>query len=83
MEFVWNSKKHLSSASLLIHEKLLNENRDGPLPNALVSIDMLFWTEGQQYSAPELRQLLKEAGFTEPRTRPTLGYWSVTWGSKA
>jgi len=68
---------------VLIHEKLLNDRRDGPLANALVSVDMLFWTEGQQYSAPELHQLLQEAGFKGPETRPTVGYWSVTWAAKA
>jgi hypothetical protein len=68
---------------VLVHEKLLSDRRDGPMATALVSIDMVYWTEGQQYSAAELAALLREAGFVEPRTRATVGYWSITWAKKA
>lgn len=69
--------------AVLVHEKLLRDGRDGPVASALVSIDMIYWTEGQQYSAAELGTLLREAGFVEPETRATVGYWSVTWARKA
>jgi hypothetical protein len=67
---------------VLVHEKLLDDDRDGPVSTALVSLDMLFWTKGQQYSAPELHKLLDEAGFVEPRTTPTIDYWSITSAQK-
>ncbi len=67
---------------VLIHEKLLSDARDGPLANSLVSVDMLFWTEGQQYSAAEIHRLLEEAGFSDPCTRATVGYWSISSARK-
>ena len=33
---------------ILIHEKLVDDDGKGPLANALVNLDMLVWTEGQQ-----------------------------------
>ncbi len=67
---------------ILIHEKLVDEEGRGPLANALVHLDMLVWTEGQQYRASELEALLEEAGFAAIETRPTTGYWSVVSGEK-
>jgi hypothetical protein len=67
---------------VLIHEKLLDDDRDGPLATALVSLDMLFWTEGRQYTASELHMLLDEEGFVAPRTMATVDYWSVTWAQR-
>jgi len=68
-----------NGGQVLVHEKLLNDARDGPVATALASLDMLFWTRGQQYSAPELHALLEEAGLGAPRTVPTVDYWSITW----
>ncbi len=60
---------------VVIHEKLVGP--DAPLANALVDLDMLVWTEGQQWTESGLRQALEAAGFSEIRCRPTTGYWSV------
>lgn len=60
---------------LVIHEKLVGQG--GPLANALVDLDMLVWTEGQQWSAEGLQSLLQAAGFEEGHARTTIGYWSV------
>lgn len=65
---------------VLIHEKLVDDDGPGPLANALVHLDMLVWTEGQQYGEGELRELLGEAGFADVRRRATAGYWSVVEG---
>lgn len=62
---------------VLIHEKLVDEDGRGPLANVLVHLDMLVWTEGQQYRASELAAMLDRAGFTAVETRPTAGYWSL------
>jgi acetylserotonin N-methyltransferase len=62
---------------VLIHEKLVADDGSGPLANALVDLDMLVWTEGQQYSRERLGALLAEAGFAAPRLHSGAGYWSV------
>jgi SAM-dependent methyltransferase len=67
---------------LLVHEKLLDAERREPLANALVGIDMLFWTEGQQYSEAQLRSLLEAARFRQVETARTSGYWTVTSAHK-
>ena len=66
-----------SGGVVVVHEKLLDKDRSGPLANALVSLDMLYWTEGKQYTSEELHELLLEVGFVQPLTRATTGYWSV------
>ena len=63
-----------------IHEKLVDDDGRGPLANALVNLDMLVWTEGQQFSEAELRDLLTQAGFTDVDRRATAGYWSLVSG---
>jgi SAM-dependent methyltransferase len=63
---------------ILVHEKLVDDDGRGPLANALVDLDMLVWTEGQQYSPGGLRALLEAAGFRDVETRATSGYWSLT-----
>ena len=70
-----------SGGRVLIHEKIVDEE-GGPLANALVNLDMLVWTKGQQYTAAELEGLLVAAGFEGVRCEPTAGYWSVVWASK-
>ena len=67
---------------VLIHEKLVDEDGGGPLANALVHLDMLVWTEGQQYGEGELRRMLADAGFVDVQRRPTAGYWSVVIGRR-
>jgi SAM-dependent methyltransferase len=62
---------------VLIHEKLVDEDGRGPLANALVHLDMLVWTEGQQFTEQELREMLGEAGFGGIERKPTAGYWSI------
>jgi acetylserotonin N-methyltransferase len=63
---------------VLIHEKLVDDSGREPLANALVDLDMLVWTQGQQYTPSGLRALLESAGFRDVSTRPTSGYWSLT-----
>lgn len=65
---------------VLIHEKLVDDDGNGPLANALVHLDMLVWTEGQQYSERELRALLADAGFVGVSRQATAGAWSLVVG---
>ncbi len=67
--------------AVLIHEKLV-DTAGGPKANALVDLDMLFWTEGQQLTENQLLHLLTEAGFAECQCTPTIGYWSLGVGRK-
>jgi hypothetical protein len=67
---------------VLIHEKLVDEDGSGPLANALVHLDMLVWTEGQQFTEGELRAMLGDAGFTSIERRATAGYWSLVSGRR-
>lgn len=49
---------------LLIGEKLINEERNGPRWAMMQSLNMLICTEGKERSASEYQALLHEAGFT-------------------
>jgi acetylserotonin N-methyltransferase len=66
---------------LFIHEILLNDSQDGPLPAALFSV-MMLGTRGKQLSFAELDDLLREAGFTDTEVRHTYGYYSLVSASK-
>jgi hypothetical protein len=72
-----------SGGEILIHEMLYNDEKTGPFPIAAFSMIMLGWTEGEQYSGRELSDMLKEAGFTDIKKIPTVGYWSILSGRKA
>lgn len=61
---------------LIVCEKLVGAD-GGPLANALVTLDMLFWTEGQQYREDELRTVLEGVGLQDVRRIPLHGYWSA------
>jgi SAM-dependent methyltransferase len=69
-----------SGGRVLVHEKLVSDG--GPLANALVDVDMLVWTQGQQWDAAGLRVLLESAGFRGVEVLPTYGYWSAITASK-
>jgi acetylserotonin O-methyltransferase len=49
---------------LLIGEKIVNEDRNGPRWALMQSLNMLICTEGQERSASEYEALLREAGFS-------------------
>ena len=54
-----------SGGALLIAEKLLNDNKAGPLPALLQSLSMLVCTEGKERTLAEYTALLRGAGFTQ------------------
>ena len=43
---------------------------------------MLFGTRGQRFSAGEVADLLREAGFTDVSLTPTYAYYSLVAASK-
>src|SRR5258706_12607110 len=53
-----------SGGALLIAEKLLNENKTGPMWAAMQSLNMLVCTEGRERNLQEYEALLRAAGFS-------------------
>ncbi|MBM74582.1 MAG: hypothetical protein CMK59_04205 [Proteobacteria bacterium] len=73
-----------SGGRILIHEKLTEPSRNhGPLANALVNLDMLVWTEGQQYSVELFSEMFKDLGIEDFEVIPTVGYWSCVVAYKS
>ncbi len=66
-----------SGGRLLIHDVLLNDALDGPLPIALYSAALFSLTEGRAYSAAEYRAWSHEAGLICEEPLPTLIHCSV------
>ena len=56
-----------SGGGILISEKLLNEDKTGPIPAQLQSLNMLVCTEGKERTLSEFRALLESTGFTDVR----------------
>jgi len=52
---------------LIIHDAIINREKTGPLPVASYSALLMNITEGKCYSIAEYEEMLKEAGFIEPR----------------
>jgi hypothetical protein len=67
---------------VFVHEALLADARDAPLTTALFSMHMLVRTEGCQFTARELEELLGACGFTGVTVTPTYGYYSLVTGRK-
>ncbi len=71
-----------SGGQVLLHEMLLDEGLDGPLPAAAYSMMMLVATPGRQLSGTEALALLCDAGFVETKILPTIGHYSLVSGRK-
>ncbi|MFQ5697188.1 MAG: methyltransferase [Myxococcota bacterium] len=65
---------------ILVHEKLIGPGE--PLANALVDLDLLVWTEGQQWDERGLFELLRGVGFEHVERQRTGTYWSLVTGRK-
>ena len=68
--------------NIYLHEMLLHEDGVGPLTVNAFSMLMLLGNDGHQFTATELQQLLEQAGFSDLRTTPAYGYYSLTVGRK-
>jgi hypothetical protein len=71
-----------SGGRVVIHELLLDSDETGPLLPTLMGMVMLLWTEGRQYSMPELAGLLASVGFIEVGAERTFGSWGIVTGVK-
>jgi len=57
--------------AILIAERLLSEDKSGPVSVQLQSLNMLMCTEGKERTLSEYRRLLEEAGFRNVQGRAT------------
>ena len=60
-----------SGGALLVAEKLLDEDKLGPTPAHMQSLNMLVCTEGRERTLTEYRALLRAAGFASVEGRRT------------
>jgi acetylserotonin N-methyltransferase len=60
-----------AGGAILIAEKLLREDKSGPISAQLQSLNMLMCTEGKERTLPEYRRLLEDAGFRNVQGRVT------------
>ena len=67
---------------LLIHDALLNDELDGPLPVALYSAALFSLTEGRAYSGAEYVGWMEESKLQTEAPIPTLIHCSVIVGTK-
>ncbi len=57
--------------ALIVAEKLLDDDKTGPAPALMQSLNMLICTEGRERTLPEYRELLVAAGFDHVEGRRT------------
>ena len=67
---------------MLIHDALLSDELDGPLPVALYSAALFSLTEGRAYSRAEYVEWLEESKLSASAPIPTLIHCSVIVGTK-
>jgi acetylserotonin N-methyltransferase len=60
-----------SGGAILLSEKLLNEDKAGPISAQLQCLNMLVGTEGKERTLGEYRRLLEDSGFREVQGRTT------------
>jgi predicted O-methyltransferase YrrM len=68
---------------LIIHDVLLNDQLDGPLPIALYSAALFTLTEGRAYSAAEYESWMNNAGLATTAPVPTLIHCHAMPGTKS
>lgn len=68
--------------AIILHEMLFLDDKCFPLLTSAYNMKMLVWTEGQQFSYSEIKELLLEAGFSSVRIEKGLGNWSLIIGHK-
>lgn len=72
-----------AGGALLIAEKLMGDDRGGPLPAHLQSLNMLVCTEGRERTLAEYAQLLRHAGFGSVEGVVTGQPLDAVWALKA
>lgn len=68
---------------IIISEWLLNDEKTGPIPSALMSLTMIVeQPEGRNYSFSEVSKMLTDVGFTNIERRPLVGPAVIVIGYK-
>jgi acetylserotonin N-methyltransferase len=67
---------------ILLHEMLLDDSGTAPAPAVAFSLLMAMGTMGQQFTLPQLRDILEAAGFRDIQSRHSYGYYSLVSASK-
>jgi hypothetical protein len=67
---------------ILLHEMLLDDSGTSPPHAVAFSLLMAMGTKGQQFSFPQLQELLQQAGFRKISCQPTYGYYSLVSAEK-
>lgn len=87
----WEKCRHLARSSfealpkggrIYLHEILLSDTKDSPLVATSFSMTMIWWTQGKQFTASEINQLLRSVGFEDVSITPTHSYYSLICGVK-
>lgn len=63
--------------SILLHEMLLDDSGTAPSPAVAFSLLMAMGTKGQQFTFPQLREILEAAGFSKVSCQHSYGYYSL------
>jgi hypothetical protein len=71
-----------SGGRIYLHEMLLGDSKDGPLPAVSFWLGMAAISEGRQYTASEFETMTRDAGFIDFRILPTYGYYSLVSARK-
>lgn len=71
-----------AGGKIILHEMLLNPQEADAQNAAAYNLNMLLWTQGQQFSRDELQSTLEEAGFVKIQAQKTFGDWSIIFGEK-
>ncbi|WP_211176048.1 methyltransferase [Brasilonema sp. UFV-L1] len=71
-----------SGGHIYLHEILLSDTKDSPVVATSFSMCMIWVTEGKQFTAGELEQILTECGFEDISVTPTYGYYSLITARK-
>ena len=71
-----------SGGGILLAEKLLSEDRSGPISAQLQSLNMLMCTEGKERTLSEYKTLLEEAGFQNVQGKLTGSTLDVIFATK-
>jgi hypothetical protein len=80
---VYNSLPDDRDNAIIISEWLLNDEKTGPIPSALMSLTIIVEVpEGRNFSFSEVSRMLTDVGFTNIEKRPLVGPAEIVIGYK-
>jgi predicted O-methyltransferase YrrM len=69
--------------AVIISEWMLNDDKSGPVPSAMMGLNMIVETNGgRNYSFAEISEMMKKAGFQDIEKRPLAGPAQIAIGYK-